>query len=130
MQRLSALSVSPLNPLALALCMLPGAAVLAEAPPKPPELPSAAEIRAAARPLVLEEAVRAALAESGDEAARQPKASFGRDARSAFERQFSEAKLPYCLHGDGLKRQSTFFLNGYIALPFIFVARARNKCLF
>lgn len=93
-------------------------------------MPTAAEIRTAGRPPALEEAVRAALVETTVASPEKPKTTFGADAQTAFERQFSEAKVPYCLHGDGLKRQSTFFLSGYVALPFVLVARARSKCLF
>lgn len=117
----------------LALCMLPCMAVRADAPlnfPAPPAPPTAAEIRAAVRPPALEEAVRAALVDTADSTLEKPKPTFGADAKPAFERQFSEAKVPYCLHGDGLKRQPTFFLGGYVALPFVLVARARGKCLF
>ena len=42
---------------------------------------------------------------------------------------FIEAKVPDCLHADGLKRQPTFFLTGYLALPFIAVAKVRGKCI-
>jgi hypothetical protein len=41
---------------------------------------------------------------------------------------FIEAKVPDCLHSDGLKRQPTFFLAGYLALPFIPIAALRGKC--
>ncbi|MEH6435852.1 hypothetical protein [Massilia sp. DD77] len=92
--------------------------------------PSAAEIRAAARSPALEQALRAALAEHAGTPEDKPKATFGRDAPAAFERQFREAKVPNCLHEDGLKRQPTFFLSGYLALPFILVAGARGKCQF
>ena len=42
---------------------------------------------------------------------------------------FIEAKVPDCLHADGLKRQPTFLLTGYLALPFIVVAKVRGKCI-
>jgi hypothetical protein len=42
---------------------------------------------------------------------------------------FIEAKVPDCLHSDGLKRQPTFFLTGYLALPFIPIAKLRGKCI-
>lgn len=41
---------------------------------------------------------------------------------------FIDAKVPDCLHSEGLKRQSTFFLGGYLALPFIPIAALRGKC--
>lgn len=42
---------------------------------------------------------------------------------------FNEAQVPDCLHAEGLKRQPTFFLMGYLALPFIAVAKLRGKCI-
>jgi hypothetical protein len=42
---------------------------------------------------------------------------------------FIEAKVPDCLHSEGLKRQPTFLLTGYLALPFIAVAKVRGKCI-
>jgi hypothetical protein len=45
-----------------------------------------------------------------------------------FSKAFAGARLPDCLHADGLKRQPTFFLSGVLALPFIAVARVRGVC--
>jgi hypothetical protein len=41
---------------------------------------------------------------------------------------FNEAKVPDCLHSEGLKRQPTFFLTGLLALPFIPIAFLRGVC--
>ena len=41
---------------------------------------------------------------------------------------FNDAKVPDCLHSEGLKRQPTFFLMGYLALPFIPIAALRGVC--
>jgi len=41
---------------------------------------------------------------------------------------FNEAKVPDCLHSEGLRRQPTFFLSGYLALPFIPIAYLRGLC--
>jgi hypothetical protein len=41
---------------------------------------------------------------------------------------FIDAKVPDCLHSEGLKRQPTFFLTGFLALPFIPIAMLRGKC--
>jgi hypothetical protein len=41
---------------------------------------------------------------------------------------FIEAKVPDCLHSEGLKRQPTFFLTGVLALPFIPIAALRGVC--
>lgn len=45
-----------------------------------------------------------------------------------FARDFAGARLPDCLHADGLRNQPTFFLNGVLALPFIAVAKLRGVC--
>jgi hypothetical protein len=50
------------------------------------------------------------------------------NAYETFARKMDEATTPDCLHADGLKRQPTFFLNGYLALPFIVVAKLRGVC--
>jgi hypothetical protein len=42
---------------------------------------------------------------------------------------FIEAKVPDCLHSEGLKRQPTFIFTGYLALPFIPIAKLRGKCI-
>ena len=52
----------------------------------------------------------------------------GAAAYEQFGREFHEAKVPDCLHPDGLKRQPTFFLSGLLALPFVAVAKMRGKC--
>lgn len=56
-------------------------------------------------------------------------AAFGANASSdIMTAAFNEAKVPDCLHSDGLKRQPTFFLMGVLALPFIPIAKLRGKC--
>jgi len=45
-----------------------------------------------------------------------------------FARDFAQARLPDCLHSEGLKNQPTFFFTGYLALPFIAVAKLRGVC--
>lgn len=42
---------------------------------------------------------------------------------------FIEAKVPDCLHSEGLKRQPTFFLSGVLALSFVPIAKLRGKCI-
>ena len=46
----------------------------------------------------------------------------------AFSRDFAKARLPDCLHSEGLRNQPTFFLSGWIALPFVAVAKLRGVC--
>jgi hypothetical protein len=45
-----------------------------------------------------------------------------------FSKDFAGARLPDCLHAEGLKHQPTFFLGGVLALPFIAVAKLRGVC--
>jgi len=45
-----------------------------------------------------------------------------------FSKDFANARLPDCLHSEGLKNQPTFLLSGFLALPFIAVAAARGVC--
>ncbi|HJV01300.1 MAG TPA: hypothetical protein VJ752_12170 [Burkholderiaceae bacterium] len=41
---------------------------------------------------------------------------------------FDQARIPSCLHPDGLKFQPTFIFVGLLALPFVAVAKLRGKC--
>jgi hypothetical protein len=78
------------------------------------------------------ETIRAAIGDTppGKEAnPRRPEA----DTLSArpydkFSKEFAGARLPDCLHSEGLKYQPTFFLSGVLALPFVAVARLRGVC--
>ena len=45
-----------------------------------------------------------------------------------FSKDFANARLPDCLHSEGLKNQPTFFMSGFLALPFIAVAKLRGVC--
>ncbi|MDN2674885.1 hypothetical protein OX459_26150 [Janthinobacterium sp. SUN026] len=49
-----------------------------------------------------------------------------------FAAAFAEAKVPDCLHADGLKRQPTgigpLAIGGVYALPFVAIAKLRGKC--
>lgn len=119
-----------------------GVLILAQANVLAQELPAspAADLQQAMRERPLEQAVRGALPEVAQETTKSEASLQGKetalsgDSYRAFAREFAEAKVPYCLHHDGLKRQPTgigpFVIGGYLALPFIFVARARAKCLF
>lgn len=116
-----------------------GALILAQANVLAQELP-ATDLQQAVRERPLEQAVRSVLPDVAQETMRSEDSLQGKesalsgDSYRAFAREFAEAKVPYCLHHDGLKRQPTgigpFVIGGYLALPFIFVARARAKCLF
>jgi len=78
------------------------------------------------------DAIRAAIADLPAEP-RDTARSFGAAVpdttpRENFARDFANARLPDCLHADGLKNQPTFFLGGVLALPFIAVAKVRGVC--
>jgi hypothetical protein len=45
-----------------------------------------------------------------------------------FSKDFANARLPDCLHSEGLRSQPTFFMTGFLALPFIAVAKVRGVC--
>ena len=54
------------------------------------------------------------------------------DSVDQFTALMAEARVPDCLHQDGLKRQPTgigpFAIGGVLALPFVAVAKLRGKC--
>jgi hypothetical protein len=93
----------------------------------------AAEQRA---PLVSQAAIRSAVRavleeERAAEAAYAPKHASDTlrgDAYQRFAADFAEARVPNCLHADGLKRQSTLIFSGVLALPFVAIAKLRGKC--
>jgi len=82
---------------------------------------------------ISDDVIRKAVKETLDTTWENPR-RYENDTMSAtpyetFGRDFSEAKVPDCLHADGLKRQPTFFLSGLFALPFVAVAKIRGKCI-
>jgi hypothetical protein len=85
----------------------------------PSALPSADAIRAAIRDTIAERPENPRLHEADTLRSTQ---------YQIFARHVEEGAVPDCLHSDGLKRQPTFFLSGYLALPFIAVAKLRGVC--
>lgn len=87
---------------------------------------------------MIREAVRAVLAEEAQvrDALPQPamqQVTIRADRKyEQFAAAFAEAKVPDCLHADGLKRQPTgigpLAIGGVYALPFVAVAKLRGKC--
>ena len=114
--------------------VLASAATLAAAqapaatPPAPAPALTQAMISAAVRDTLAEE--KRAQAESGQPAMQQ--VTIRADKYEQFAAAFSEAKVPDCLHPDGLKRQPTNLgpvgVVGVYALPFVAIARLRGKC--
>lgn len=105
---------------------------VAQAPPSTPPVPvpalTQAMISAAVRDTLAEE--KRAQTESGQPAMQQ--VTIRADKYEQFAAAFSEAKVPDCLHPDGLKRQPTNLgpvgVVGVYALPFVAIARLRGKC--
>lgn len=77
---------------------------------------------------VIKEAVKETLADARKDEKKSDTTVLGADRYEHFGREFSEARVPDCLHPDALKRQPTFFLSGVYALPFVLVAALRGKC--
>lgn len=108
--------------------------------PAPPQAPIAGPsmtdpARAAALPLrarLDKEAIRTAIAALPEEKHSDPRRretdTLSATSYQSFSKDFANARLPDCLHSEGLKNQPTFFLSGFIALPFIAVAKLRGVC--
>ena len=121
----------------LLLCVL-ALPFTVRAEPSAPTPPAKAEVAKATQPALSlrarldRDAIRAAIAdlpaEPRDTARRFGAAVPDANPRENFARDFANARLPDCLHADGLKNQPTFFLNGVLALPFIAVAKVRGVC--
>ncbi len=107
----------------LAVAQIPAAT-----PPAPAPALTQAMISAAVRETLAEE--KRAQAESGQPAMQQ--VTIRADKYEQFAAAFSEAKVPDCLHPDGLKRQPTNIgpvgVVGMYALPFVAIAKLRGKC--
>jgi len=109
------------------------------APVPAPVLPAAATTAAPVAPQLtqpmIRDAVHAVLAEEAKAAEGQPvmqQVTIRADKYEKFAAAFSEAKVPDCLHPDGLKRQPTNIgpvgVVGMYALPFVAIAKLRGKC--
>lgn len=113
-------------------------AARAEPPPALPAPPAAPQVEAPAPgPLPLRvrldrDVIRAAIADLPVERDPYPRRyeanTVGITPLESFSRDFAKARLPDCLHSEGLKNQPTFFLNGFLALPFVAVAKVRGVC--
>lgn len=92
---------------------------------------TAAEVKAmGARvdPVVRKAIAEALAAEPQPSSLPQSGPSFSSAHTDVMTAAFNEARVPDCLHSDGLKRQPTFLLSGYLALPFIPIAALRGVC--
>lgn len=125
----------------LAVCLLCLAVSARAEPPAEPLAPSApapaseaqlpkpvSTLRSRISDESIRKAVKETIADTWEDPRRHENDTISATAYETFGRDFSEAKVPDCLHADGLKRQPTFFLGGVLALPFIAVAKIRGKC--
>lgn len=104
----------------------------------PPQAPKIPEDWSAAPPpsrVASAAAVRELIAAENTERAAsgaRPANTLRAGKQDSLEARFDEARVPNCLHADGLKRQPTsigpFGVSGYLALPFVIVAKLRGKC--
>lgn len=114
--------------LAVLLCSCVAAQTLAQPPAPVPPL-TQATIREAVRAVLAEEAqVRDALPQPA-----MQQVTIRADRKyEQFAAAFAEAKVPDCLHPDGLQRQPTNIgpigVVGMYALPFVAIAKLRGKC--
>ena len=126
----------------LAVCLLCLAVSARAEPPAEPLAPSApapaseaqlpkpvSTLRSRISDESIRKAVKETIADTWENPRRHENDTISATAYETFGRDFSEAKVPDCLHADGLKRQPTFFLSGLLALPFVAVARIRGKCI-
>ena len=116
------------------LCVL-SLPLLAHAEPAakvPPAKGAAAHAHLPLRERLDKDTIRAAIAATPAEPDPTPRRheadTMSATPRENFAKEFASARLPDCLHSEGLKNQPTFFLNGFIALPFIAVAKLRGVC--
>ncbi|MGX4642175.1 hypothetical protein [Massilia sp. SYSU DXS3249] len=127
-----------MRPLVACMLCLALGATRAEPAPEPPAAPRPAaldEVPTAALPLrarLDRDAIRAAIADLPAEQDPNPRRraadTLGAAPYQEFSQDFARARLPVCLHADGLRNQPTFFLSGWIALPFVAVAKLRGVC--
>ena len=104
----------------------------AAAPPDSQHL--LADTRASDSSHIADAAIRAAIRDTL--AAEHPSAIANRpdvdtlrtDKYTDFDAAFEDARVPDCLHSDGLKRQPTGIFFGWLALPFVIVAKVRGVC--
>ena len=118
----------------LSLPLVAGAepVVPATPPPKAAAKEEAAAARLPLRARLDKDTIRAAVAATPAEPNPYPRRheadTLSVTPHEGFARDFARARLPDCLHSEGLRNQPTFFLNGVLALPFVAVAKLRGVC--
>jgi hypothetical protein len=93
----------------------------------------AQDLRSQLTDQVIRQALREAIAETRENPRRHEADVLSADRYQRFSSQFSEARVPDCLHPDALKRQPPAIgpipLGGLFAMPFVVLAKVRGKCL-
>lgn len=121
----------------LSLPLLAHAQPAAVAPQPSPDKGAASLVPGPAPALPLrarldKEAIRAAVAATPAESDPYPRRheadTLSATPMETFTKDFAHARLPVCLHAGGLRNQPTFFMTGFLALPFIAVAKLRGVC--
>jgi hypothetical protein len=95
-----------------------------------------APLRAQLTDEAIKDAVKQTLAETRTEQRTLDRTVLSGDQYKKFERKFSEAQVPSCIHPDALRLQPAEIetkdwvigLGGILVMPFIIVAAARGKC--
>lgn len=81
----------------------------------------------------IQSAVREVLNENPENPRRHEADTLRGNQYQQFAEQFSEAKVPDCLHADALKRQppriGPITFKGLYAVPFVVLAKVRGKCI-
>ena len=124
--------IPTLAAVALAVQLQAPPAIPADWAAQKPSAPSAPPVSSAA----IREAVRSVLDEDRAKAAEVPRRHEADTIRAnVYERfgaEFQEARVPDCLHPDGLKRQPPVIgfigFGGWLAAPFVVLAKIRGKC--
>ena len=112
------------------LCLSSAARAQAPAPVTPATAtsPPSSSLRARLDKETIRTAIAATPADEKPAPGREETRALSGSAYQGFARDFAGARLPDCLHSEGLKNQPTFFLSGFLALPFIAVAKVRGVC--
>jgi hypothetical protein len=119
--------------LLVAAGLLGSCVAAAGAEPVPARTPAPAAAPSRPGDEAIRRAVREVLDENPDNPRRHEPDTIRGNRYQGFAEQFSEAKVPDCLHSDALKRQppriGPIAFKGLYAVPFVVLAKVRGKCL-
>jgi hypothetical protein len=118
--------VPPMKVLVIACLIATMSSANAQTAPSP--APAPAPLRARLSDEAIRDAIKQTLSEQKKDPALQTGRALSGDRYDQFGRDFSDAKIPDCLHSDGLKFQPTYIFGGLLAAPFVAIAALRGKC--